>query len=443
MELNGISEFRKELEIINSFQTKMISILSCDESQVSQMKQVYELLNFFEEITISQNFSLYEAFLRILVHLSIYFNFPETKVEVIYLKRQEIFSLILKELIFKHSLKTSFHQFSLFVIFKSNKHFLLFLFEEGIFDISFMLKKISFFRDKNLFLFFIPEIQIMNPKFYENLKKQFKLTEEDIKNEYLKIYGEKEEEEKRNYTEIRRKIHSQEELAKIIQSDVVNDFISFISKNSNFDLNSRIRPSFLENNPDINNDNEGISVLEYSMAFGSINVFRYLWIKKVKYSKNSLKYCLIGNHYEILHLLEEDEKEESQIEFDDNNYRKSIEYYHPEIIEYFSNFNYINHSNKINDSTLFSFINIFSQTYNVEILNYFFLQNEISQFSPITESQYFSTSNHFNSTFDINTILFDVINFQQSPFYFVYNFLLKQTNIDINFHDSILILVNS
>ncbi|OHS99462.1 hypothetical protein TRFO_08404 [Tritrichomonas foetus] len=347
MELKGISEFRKDLEIIHNFQRKMISLLSCVKSQVSSINQIKELFNFFEEISISKHFSLYEAFLRIFVHLSIYFNFPETKEEEFYTKRQEIFFLILKELILKHSLKTSIHQLTLFFIFNSNKHFLLFLFKEGIFDILFLIRKISSLQHKDIFLFFIPEIKKINSKFDGILTKKLSLTEEYINNLYEESKGKSttedfnHEQAQENHSGNLRKIHSKEEIAKIIRKDDVNNFIEFISRIENFDLNSKIKPSFLENNPDINNDynydNQGISLLEYSMAFGSINIFRYLLLNKVKYSNESFKYCLIGNHYEILHHLEE---EDINIEFEEKCYLQCIEYYHPEIIEYLSNFSY-------------------------------------------------------------------------------------------------------
>ncbi|OHS99483.1 hypothetical protein TRFO_08436 [Tritrichomonas foetus] len=176
MELIGISEFIKDMEILRDLQRKMISILSCDESPISRSNQINELFIFFEEISISNNFSLYEAFLCILVHLSIYFDFHLTDEEIVF-QRQEIFQIILKELILKQSLKTSFSQFTLFRIFKENKHLLLFLFEEEIFDLTFLKRYMSYVSDKDLFLFFILEIHKSNSQLYEKLKKSFNLTE--------------------------------------------------------------------------------------------------------------------------------------------------------------------------------------------------------------------------------------------------------------------------
>ncbi|OHS99247.1 hypothetical protein TRFO_08495 [Tritrichomonas foetus] len=80
----------------------MISILACHESYVSyfnfnfknknKSNQIKELYNFFEEISISNHFSLDEALLRIFVHLSKYFQLEETKEEQIHSTRQDFLS---------------------------------------------------------------------------------------------------------------------------------------------------------------------------------------------------------------------------------------------------------------------------------------------------------------------------------------------------------------
>ncbi|OHT14569.1 hypothetical protein TRFO_14965 [Tritrichomonas foetus] len=440
MELFGISEFRNDLKILQNLQRKMIFILSCIKSEYSTSSYIKDLFQYFEEISISQHFTLYEAFLRIFVHLSIYFNHPETKDEEIFAKRQDIFFIILRELILKHSLKKSINQLTLFIIFKQNQHLLFFLYEEGIFNISFLITKISFLN-KNLLILFHSEIKKFNPILYERLKEQFILKKKFLypKDQLQEAYSIIED-EKGNITEILKQIHSQNQIAKIIRKDDVNCFIDFISHNDNFDLNSRIMPSFYENNPDITNKSFGISLLEYSMAFGSINIFRYLWLNKVEYSEISLLYSIIGNNYEIIHLVEEEleviEKEiveeieeKSEKVYFNINYLKSIEYYHPEFIEYFFD---PNNSTKIYNLPLSSIIKIFDKTTNIEILCEIFLNGKISQLSRSEEHRYLSSLNNHVSTFNIQ-------NLQLSSFYFICYFLFQQPNIDINSKNHILI----
>ncbi|OHT03266.1 hypothetical protein TRFO_29408 [Tritrichomonas foetus] len=436
MVLIGEAQFRKEIIILRDLQRMMISILKC-ESNFSIKKEINELFAFLDKISLSQNFDIYEGFLRIFVHLSVYFNTPQQKEET-----STIFFIILKELISKHSLKASFHQSTLFLIFKANKHFLLFIFNEGILDFSFIEKEISIISNKLFSYFFIPELAKLSPKIYGKLKEQFNLTDKIIQDLYDESnelnqhthFNESNESklelesklEIENKYDIRRKIHSQENIALIIRSDDINNFIEFISRVENFDLNSKIQPSFFENNPDINNEEKGISLLEYSMAFGSINIFRYLWLKKVDYSSKSLKYYIIGNNYEILRILEE----ESKFSFDEGCYCKCIEYYHPEMTKC------IQHLQDKKHFAIFDIFHQFNQTTNIEILYEIILNEEQSEISN-TENLYFSNTEDWLAslmeTFNIEiTKILEKSNFYfpSLPFYFVYSFLLQQSNLN-------------
>ncbi|OHT00698.1 hypothetical protein TRFO_32562 [Tritrichomonas foetus] len=166
------------------------------------------------------------------------------------------------------------------------------------------------------------------------------------------------------------------------------------------------------------------------MAFGSINIFRYLWLKEVKYSKETLKYCIIGGNFEILHVLEE----ESQYKFDKGSYFQSIEYYHPEMTEYFF-YSYV--SKEISKLQFPLIMTKFNQTTNIEIVCELFLNKSVTQVSQ--HEKYFSSSKKYTLTFNANKVLDSILNSQQSPFYFLYCFLLQQPNIDINSKHKILI----
>ncbi|OHT01211.1 hypothetical protein TRFO_32041 [Tritrichomonas foetus] len=472
-----ISKLGNDLSIIQNLQRLMISILSSD-SQVVISELVTELFNSFTKLEISKHYSLYEIILRIFVHLSICYNFCETKDEEVISRRHEIYCMILKELISKHSLKSSFHQFTLFNIFKSNKHLLLFLVQEEIVSISFLITRFSRMSSQflsqfspqftlNLFLFFIPEIKRYDRIFYEQLKEQMNLNEEDIRLAYH-ISNENFQDStiEENLIEIRRKIHSEDEIAKIIRSDDLDHFIDFCSTISDFDLNSQIKSSFLEDNPDINNDEKGgISLIEYSMAFGSINIFRYLLLKDAKITIKSYSYCIIGNNYEIVHLLEEeprlqmDDEDEMNMfeknpfvgfgeeELDDETYNmlvdqqysrfhevvfhKSIEYYHPEFIEYYSP--------ELAPLSILTIITTFNETSNIEILCELFPGNkEFTQCSEI-EGSYKIAPCDITTTLFLPTVFFTIMNFEQTPIYFLYCFFFQLANININMTDDIIL----
>ncbi|OHS96531.1 hypothetical protein TRFO_09923 [Tritrichomonas foetus] len=442
-EVDRLTSLRKEIETLRDLQRKMISILSCDESHISA--EIEELLCFITTISISTNFSIYEGFLRIFVHLSVYFNIQQ-KDEII-----DGFYIILRELISKHSLASSFHQSTLFFIFKENKHFLLFLLEEGILDLSYIENEILANDNKNLFIYFIPEIKKMNPNFYREQMTQFYIVEEEINKIYYLQDNEHSERQETKYT-IRRKIYSQEEIAKIIQSDDIVQFLNYVARFENFDYNGRIKPSFLENNKDINNYiNDGISLLEYSMAFGSINIFRFLWSHQAEYSQESLKYCIIGGNNDIIHILEDGIVNSQNIyakmsrdiyHLDYDNYIQSIKYYRSDIQDYIRNNN-----TEMPPLTFSNIFKIFNETHNIDILYDLLYCNGNSH-----------TNNH-SQPFEYNKFLkqLEQQNYEEiSPilvlfdgeieisFYFIFVFILQYQNIDLNsiscIYDSISLL---
>ncbi|OHS97473.1 hypothetical protein TRFO_36337 [Tritrichomonas foetus] len=188
----------------------------------------------------------------------------------------------------------------------------------------------------------------------------------------------------------------------------------------------KILPSYVEVNPDINNSDhpflpKGISLLEYSMAFGSINIFRYFWVNKASYKKESLKYSIIGGNYGIVHILEE----ESLYKFDEENYFQSLKYYRSEISEYLLNL--INTKNLSINEILSSYIHsanfdgIYNYLDNKGIFNTILsikkdnilLQNEIQEIIKL-------------HAFDNPWM----------PFYLFYNVTFQQSNIDVNWLNS-------
>ncbi|OHT12551.1 hypothetical protein TRFO_03547 [Tritrichomonas foetus] len=359
---------KNEFEILANLQHKMISVLTCDDSQNSL--EIVILLDYLNEISIETNFSIYEGFLHLLVHLSIYFNYCQKNEQI-----QTSFFIILKELISKHSLQKTFHQSTLFYIFHKNKQFLLFLLEEGIVDIRLIKQTILNTKNKNFFFYFFPEIKKSHPKFFQRLKNYFKVTDDDLNNFYYDLNQINEKERgsitKINY-DIRKQNHSPEKIAQIIREDDLDSFIKFVEinkadidsnmpeylrisvnqlrhlaidndrftaflrshpslmgKKKGVNLNSFICKSLLENNQ-IFDRISGVNLLEYSMAFGSINIFRYLWLHKVTYSSSSLEFAIMGGNYEILHALED----ESNFNFDEKNYYQSLKYHKSEVSEY-------------------------------------------------------------------------------------------------------------
>ncbi|OHT08164.1 hypothetical protein TRFO_23451 [Tritrichomonas foetus] len=479
MKIIGLDEFKKDIGILRYLQRKVISILSSEDDIISG--KVDKLFGFLKSISISHNFGLYEGFLRILTHISIYFGVSQKAERK--KRNQTIFFNILNELISQHSLKNAFHQTTLAFIFRKNKHFLLFLVQNGILDISFIIKEIA--SDKNFFLFFIPEIVEHSPQLFLKKMKDFKLTKDEIVKIYDKLnisiqddlenekLGEDEKETMNknnssqennhvNQNEIRKEIHSQEEIAQIIRDDNLDLFIENISSNVDFDINSKILPSFLENNPDINHGQNGITVLEYSMAFGSMNIFRYLWVNKAEYSKQSLNYSIIGGNSEIIHTLEEklnpDQDEQfysslfgtpnkSKFQFDEENYYKSIEYYQNEISEYFRNtikmepleiLNRLSFPEHIRQHKYAKFLFNGNQPEIIENISIFAQTSNFELFSEIldTESPFkkFLNTKIFSLLIPYIYEIITMYNMNNSSvtFYLLYQFICQQPGFDVN-----------
>ncbi|OHT07570.1 hypothetical protein TRFO_05220 [Tritrichomonas foetus] len=410
-------ELNHHIKILRDLHNMTISILVCNEEILSN--KLHELNVFLEDISISNNFSLFECFLHMLVHLSLFFD-PSQKYQEIH-KKHQIFLNILSELISKHSMNKVFHQSTLFYIFKNNKHFLLFLLQKGIIDISLIENEINYGNDKMLYLFLYNEINKVNPRFCESFQKEIMLTKEEIMDFYKRETEDQANDNDVNiekYLHIRKEMHSQEKLARIIRDDNMNEFVELISKNDHIDINSKIQPSFLEDNPDINNIlGSGISLIEYSMAFGSINIFRYLWVNKAKTTQNSLEYSIIGGNLEIIHILEE----ESEFKLNRKCYNLSVEYYHNEITEYFLN------NNIIENPTFTEIFSLLNQTANFELFHNYW--NSTYQECMIPNKK----SNQLHS-YEIQMIIRNCIfNYRGITFYLFYHFFYKQSKtIDVN-----------
>ncbi|OHT13428.1 hypothetical protein TRFO_16413 [Tritrichomonas foetus] len=410
----GLEELVTNIKILKNLQKMLISILECEESQISC--EMEKLRRFMKECSITNNFSLYEGFLRIFVHVSIYFFTSKND------SRYHRFYIILDELLSNFSLRNVFNRSTLFFIFKKNKHFILFLYDKGIIDLSMIKAEISsFFRSRHVshfFPFFIPEIREEYPEFFEKYVYTRHISQKEIDLHYISSgdiennletnvfpNSQKIEKKLRRKTDIRNEIHSNEEITQIIREDNLDKFINLVSCQENFDINMNIKNSFLENNDDIWGDNipchiDRVNLLDYTLAFGSINIFRYLWLNKANYLQNSLDYAIIGGNFEIIHILEE----ESHFQFSIDNYIKSLQYHRSEISKYFETV--------LDIQLIFPQIwSMFLKVSNFNIFHKCFINNETNLAQILTEHMF--KKNHVN-------------------FYIFHHFICQQPSFDIN-----------
>ena len=254
----------------------------------------------------------------------------------------KIFEIIL---FFRNEIKKYFTNNEIFNIFK-NKRILLFLSNEKIitFDRSSFNKMRKRKDSSQLIRYFHKELFEFIPK------------------DKLLDYN--------NFPKNRDENENTSQLCKIIQKDSIDDFIQFVNQN-NIRLDSNVYVSLVDSNSFLfKND---LSLIEYSAFFGSIQIFKYLFLNKVRCDRFLWQYAIHGNNFEIIHILEE-----MKFEFFENFYfvylcyEEAVKCHHNEIANYFLE-NYLDESYSKKNS--YSFLAVFMNYYNFEFIELDDLKN--------------------------------------------------------------------
>lgn len=222
-------------------------------------------------------------------------------------------------LYFKCEIKKIFLNDEIFDFFKSNKRLLLFFIKENILTLN--EKIVKDFDDSNL-SYFAPEINIWLQT-----------------NSKVKINKEKLDQVLKNVQDFEQKRHegeNEEYICQIIRNDAVEEFIAYMNR-SNIPLSINVKPSIFETNEYLLNANTNL--IEYSVFFGSIQIFQFLKLSNVKLTPALWMYAIHGRNPEIIHILEE-----SNILPPDDSFLdcfiESIKCHHNELANYFQN-NYL------------------------------------------------------------------------------------------------------
>ncbi|OHT03184.1 hypothetical protein TRFO_06871 [Tritrichomonas foetus] len=409
-EILGFDEFEEQLKILAEFQSHLFYSLDCSDTVLKneRLKNVYQ---FLDEKDIQSNFAIYEGILNLIAHASLIRSMNQYS--------PTILRKILKKLIKYHDLKNKINQSTIFSIFMKSKVLLLFLLHKNVIDISLLLNEIRLKNQgKYFFEFFLPETQKGDEFLFKSLLQKYINIDDDIK----KYYSDKEE----LYEWARYAGHSNDALAVHIISDDLKEFISYIANSSTlkeFDYNAKLELSPFEFNIDIinayksntrqNAENSGLSLIEYAMAFGSINIFRFLWLQKAEIQKESLQYAIIGGNYEIIHILEE----ESKYKFDISDIHKSIEYHRNTITDYL-----LNSRNNINRSSYF-------QEY-IKAHNYQYVYELLSSTTDLEKRKEY-----------IGLIMNLIMLKQYSCSFLLSQFVLQQNGINVNGQSKIYIII--
>ena len=270
-------EVHKYLEKMKVFQAKILELFN-DDIDILSVEQI--LMQNFENKKNDYIRQEIKPFLYII-----------SKISNNYHRSPDFFDKIENLLLFiKDQIKQSFSNFEIFNIFKSNKRILLFLFKE-----KFIIpdqKIVKIFTEekyqKNGYLnFFYEEIKFhLKDEISQKIEKENKLIESDSL-----LFEEK-----------RKNGENENCICKMIQNDLIDDFISHVSLN-NISLSTKIHTSIFETNHFLLNKNP--TFFEYSAFYGSIRIFKYLLINKQKVTSSLWTYAVHGKNSEIIHLLEE------------------------------------------------------------------------------------------------------------------------------------------
>ena len=305
-------------ETLAKFVEIQSNILDFIDNEESIENSFHDLRIFFNDQKISEN----KYYLELLFHLITSISKNHHRGPLFFSKIEEILNF------FKDDIKNNFSNSEIFNIFKSSKRILLSLIEANIFTFDeYTITKMKKYHEAKYFEYFAPEIK---PFITENwfIKDQ----------ELNKLIEEINKELPSDFDELRKEGENESLICQFIRKDSVEEFIQYVNK-TNTSLKSRIGLSTYETNSYFlknGKNNNFLSLIEYSVFFGAIQIFQYLRLNNV-HLPQSLWYCAVhGNNPELIHLLEEDSIKPECQSFK-YSLNESIKCFHSDLFDYFKN----------------------------------------------------------------------------------------------------------
>ena len=138
-------------------------------------------------------------------------------------------------------------------------------------------------------------------------------------------------------------------ICQLIQKDLIEDFITYATKND-LELKCYIPLSIFETNSFLINKRP--TLIEYAAFFGSIQIFKYLYLNGCKLTQSLWTYSIHGDDAEIIRILEEHKIKPKDEKYEEC-YEESIKCHHNHIINYIES-NYLSKQSK-NHFDLYSY----------------------------------------------------------------------------------------
>ena len=322
--------FQAYLDAMKEIQENIICFL---EEEANSEENFLILESKFNDIKISDS----KSYLSSLMHLISKIGDNHHRFPNFFAKIERIL------LIFKEDIKKYFSNSEIFNIFKSNKRILLFLIEQQIivFD-EYIVKKIvniGKYIEAKYPQYFQPEFQpFINEKWFPKYDRRYSELKKNGWVEEIK------KELPENFYEKRKEGENDSQICELIRNDMITEFIAYVNLNDVW-LNSKIQPSIYETNSFLlkkqvktNQKDDGISLIEYAVFFGSIQIFKYLQREGVKLTTSMwlLDLAVHGKNAEMIRFLEDNLVELDNLLYNFAFY-ESIKCHHNDIANYFIN----------------------------------------------------------------------------------------------------------
>ena len=342
-------EYKEYLIQMRGIQQNLVDYFDNDERNISIINQ------FFTDLKTKQNSQQIKELLHFISKFSNNYH------------RSNDFFTVFEEIIniYKDDIIQNFTNRQIFRIFHNNKRILLILFEAKILKPDIYILK-TFLRakyiDEYYLHYFYPEFKnFLNEKLLTKINNS--ISYRHYNSDQLILNPEEIESDFESFIQKRKKGENDKYICELIQNDAIEDFVTYVNR-KNFSLTSRINDSIFETNSFLLKS-KNTTLIEYASFFGSIQIFKYLYMNNVELTQSMWLYSIHGKNPEIIHFLEE-----NKIDPILNSFEKvlieSIKCHHNEFSDYIR----INLLNNTENSD-FNFDSICKKYYN-----YYFFKDE-------------------------------------------------------------------
>ncbi|KAK8865149.1 hypothetical protein M9Y10_010683 [Tritrichomonas musculus] len=246
-------------------------------------------------------------------------------------------------LYFSHEIKQTLSNSEIFDIFKGNKLIILFLLKNQIIT-----------PDK-----FVTDFILSYPDYCHFFSPEIGLKTDDYSQDH-------------NFEEKRQIGQNDSYICSLIRSDLIDDFVAYVSQTNLPISDIKIKPSIFETNSFLIDKHP--TLIEYSAFFGSIQIFNFLRLNKVELTSSLWLYAIHSNNAELIHLLEANNVKPDDITYEECLF-ESIKCHHNGVANYIrNNFLIINGNSEQKICFLESLFSI-----SLHYYNYSFFPNNVNQ----------------------------------------------------------------